>query len=168
MFDFYITPDEYEIAEQNGICKKTLEMRIREYAWDKQRALTEPVRQKRELDLPNEVIKRAAQNGIEYNLLSQRILQLNWDIEKACTEPLFDYSNHLVEVNKSRRKYPQELYELAKVNGIHERTFRRRVKNGMDMYEAATKPTATRQEIARMGKEVSSLGRFQYGRELRL
>ncbi len=41
-YDFYITPEEYEVAEKNGIDKRTLEQRIREYGWDKERAITIP------------------------------------------------------------------------------------------------------------------------------
>ena len=154
-YEFYITPEEYEIAIANGISANTLEARIRCYGWDKQRAITEPLRKKRHEDLPREVIERAAQNGINQSTLSSRVHLLGWDIEKACTKPLFDYSEHLANVNRSRAKYPKEMYELAKINGISDRTFRRRVKNGMKMLEAATKPPGARQEIALLGKEAS-------------
>lgn len=164
-YEFYITPEDYEIAMVNGISADTLEARIRRYGWDKQRAIADPPRQKLNKNLPVEAIERAAQNGINRRTLSSRVHLLGWDIEKACTEPLFDYSEHQANVNRSRAKYPKEMYELAKVNGISERTFRRRVKNGMEMLEAATKPLATRQEIALMGKEASlqKHGKFLFG-----
>lgn len=34
IYDFYITPEEYEIAEENRITKSTLERRIRLYGWN--------------------------------------------------------------------------------------------------------------------------------------
>lgn len=40
IYELYITPEEYEKAEKNGIDKNTLYKRIREYGWDKQRALS--------------------------------------------------------------------------------------------------------------------------------
>lgn len=40
----YITPEEYKIAERNGISNKTLEDRIRRQNWDRERALTKPTR----------------------------------------------------------------------------------------------------------------------------
>lgn len=42
IYDFYITPEEYEIAVKNGIGKVALENRIRKHGWDKERALTQP------------------------------------------------------------------------------------------------------------------------------
>ena len=35
-YDFYITPEEYDIAEKNGICRDTLEYRIRKakFLWE--------------------------------------------------------------------------------------------------------------------------------------
>lgn len=164
-YEFYITPEDYDIAKVNGISANTLEARIRRYGWDKQRAITEPPRRKQNKALPREAIERAAKNGINQRTLSTRVHLLGWNIEKACTEPLFDRSEHMASVNKSRAKYPTEMYELAKSNGIHERTFRRRVKNGMDMLEAATKPTATRREIALMGEEahIRNCEKFLFG-----
>ena len=45
-YDFYITPEEYDIAESNGICRDTLEYRIRKarFLWEREVALTKPPR----------------------------------------------------------------------------------------------------------------------------
>ena len=45
-YDFYITPEEYKIAAQNGINRKTLEDRIRKLGWNKERAINTPTKKK--------------------------------------------------------------------------------------------------------------------------
>ena len=39
-YDYYITPEEYEIAERNGVCASTLNRRIRDLGWEKDIAIT--------------------------------------------------------------------------------------------------------------------------------
>lgn len=39
----YITPEDYETAERNGIKKATLETRVYKMGWDIDRAITQPV-----------------------------------------------------------------------------------------------------------------------------
>ncbi|WP_341272481.1 hypothetical protein [Bacillus thuringiensis] len=34
-YDYYITPEEYEIAEKNGVCASTLRSRIYDLCWSK-------------------------------------------------------------------------------------------------------------------------------------
>jgi len=46
---FYITPEEYQIAEQNGISAATLEARVRSLAWKKERAIYTPPHEKHRL-----------------------------------------------------------------------------------------------------------------------
>ena len=41
VYDFYITPEEYKRAAENGISKQCLEVRIRSLGWTKFRALNE-------------------------------------------------------------------------------------------------------------------------------
>jgi hypothetical protein len=42
-YDYYITPEEYEEAERNGISRKHVNYRIRQFGWGKQKAITTPV-----------------------------------------------------------------------------------------------------------------------------
>ena len=44
---FYITPEDFRIAEENGISKDTLLSRVRKLGWDIDKAITKPVRAKR-------------------------------------------------------------------------------------------------------------------------
>ena len=44
---FYITPEDFKIAEENGISKDTLLSRVRKLGWDVDKAITKPARKKR-------------------------------------------------------------------------------------------------------------------------
>lgn len=45
--DYYISPEEYELASKIEITPFTLERRIRLLGWSKQRAMTTPVRKQK-------------------------------------------------------------------------------------------------------------------------
>ena len=151
-YDYYITPEEYEIAERNGIAKYTLEYRVRLYGWDKERAMTEPPLQMQ--TIPNDIKERAAANGISYNTLRCRIRYYGWDYERACTEPLQDRKKQVQKVQKARRRYPQDILDLAEENNVKYATFQMRVnKLGWDMYKAATTPIMTHREMGLRLKE---------------
>lgn len=152
-YDYYITPEEYEIAERNGISKKRLQRRIWDLAWDKQRAINEPP-QKKSQAIPKEIAKRAEQNGIKYETLRQRIHRFGWDYERACTEPLQDKTKAVKKALNAQRRYPKEIMELLKLNGIKYSTFINRInKSGWDLYKAATTPTMTKRESALLAKQ---------------
>lgn len=149
---FYITPEEYKIAESNGISASLLEQRIRSLAWDKKRAINE-VPQKKKPRIPKEIIERAKQNGICYQTLRDRIHYRGWNHERACTQPLQNKSEQAKKAHEASRRYPKEILELVKANGIHYDTFRHRVnQSGWDMYIAATTPTMTSSEIGLLTK----------------
>lgn len=149
---FYITPEEYKIAESNEISASLLEQRIRSLAWDKERATSEAP-QKKKSRIPKEIRERALQNGIGYQTLRDRIHYRGWDHEKACTQPLQNRSAQAKKAHEASRQYPKEILELVKENGIHYDTFRHRVnESGWDMYKAATTPTMTRTEIGLLTK----------------
>lgn len=149
---FYVTPEEYEIAELNGISASVLEKRVRSLAWDVERAITEPI-QKKKPRIPKEIRERALQNGIGYQTLRDRIHKRGWDYERACTQALQNRSVQAKKAHEASRRYPKEILELVKVNGIHYDTFRHRVnESGWDMYKAATTPTMTSSEIRLLTK----------------
>lgn len=79
----YITPEEYEAAAARGISKKTLELRVREYGWPKERALTAPVQQRTDW---SEWYAVAEVNGISLITFRTRIYR-GWTPERAATEP---------------------------------------------------------------------------------
>lgn len=147
---YYITPEEYEIAAQNGVSPALLEVRIRSLAWDKERAITTPPHTKKRLN--KKWVEIAQENGICYNTFRYRVNRLGWDEERAATQPLQDRAAQAKKAYEKSREYPAELKELAITNGIPERTFHRRMKDGWDLIEAATKPPMTHSEIGLMNK----------------
>ena len=151
-YDYYITPEEYEIARQNGIRPALLEVRIRSLGWSKKRAMTEPP-QKKKPPIPREIRELAEQNGITYNTLRWRVHTLGWDLERAATQPLQDRKAQAKRAYEASRRYPKHVLELLEKNGIHYDTFRHRVNvSGWDIMKAATTPTLTFREIGLMTK----------------
>ncbi|SET76500.1 hypothetical protein SAMN05216389_1269 [Oceanobacillus limi] len=97
----YITPEDYLIAEQNGINRATLEARVRYYNWPIEKAIKQPV--KKYGDYP-EIAER---NGIKKSVFYKRV-SLGWDEQTAATMPV-----------KKRLFSPTEDYEeLVKVLGL--------------------------------------------------
>jgi uncharacterized protein YjcR len=45
----YLTPNDYEIAEQNGISKHNVEQRFYTYGWSKDRAITYPLKIRKDI-----------------------------------------------------------------------------------------------------------------------
>ena len=140
--DYYITPEEYKIAEANGITRDALNQRIRVMAWDKNRAMSQPPEPKQKL--PKDMVKIAEQNGICYGTFRHRVQQMGWTPERAATEPVMSKEQRRRQAKAAReagRKYPAEIIELARKNGICYNTFRTRMGMlGWSMSEAATRP----------------------------
>lgn len=149
-YDFYITPEEYEQAASIGIRVPLLEVRIRTLGWTKERALTTPPHKKKDYGKWPQIAK---ENGIVYTTFQWRVNYRGWDYERAATEPLEDKAEHARHAYSHCRKYPLSILELAKQNGVQYQTFRYRVKHGMSLEEAATKPPMTMREIGLMTKD---------------
>ena len=138
---FYITPDDYRIAEENGISKDTLIMRVRKLGWDVDKAITKPVRIKRKFT--EEEIKTMKENGIDRNTVSCR-LQWGWTLEEAITKP-----------KKRGRQYvyPKWVYKEADKNGISYSALGNRIRRGMSLEEACTKKTITKLEALEIARK---------------
>lgn len=152
-YDFYITPEEYKRAAENGICKHTLENRIRVYGWDKEKALKEPV--KKYGIYPKEIIDIAKSNGISSNTFRKRVTSYGWSIYKAATVPVRS-NEEFKKVGEQNRIYPKEIIKKAESNGIKYNTFIFRVKaSKWNVKDACTRPLITSKEKGLMGKEKS-------------
>ena len=131
---FYITPEDYKIAEENGISKDTLLSRVRKLGWDVDKAITKPVRVKRKFT--EEEIKAMEENGIDRNVAAGR-RYWGWTLEEAIT--------------KSKKKgrqyvYPEWVYKEADKNGISYSALGNRIRRGMSLEEACTKKIITKEE----------------------
>jgi hypothetical protein len=150
VYDFYITPDEYEAAMANGVGPKLLEIRVRRLAWNKERAIQTPPHEKKSL---KDWVEMAENNGICYSTLRYRINRLGWEPERAATQPLQDRSRMAKYASECSRKYAASYQRLAEKNGIPERTYHRRMKDGWDPQVAATRAPMTHSEIGLLTKE---------------
>ncbi|MEX2462043.1 MAG: hypothetical protein WD469_12255 [Paenibacillaceae bacterium] len=149
-YDFYISPLEYEEAEGNGIVARVLEVRIRSLAWSKERAINTPPQTKNKR---KEWAYVAQSNGIAYGTFLRRINYYGWSAEDAASKPLLDRKTNILIALKAQRKYPLEMVELARQNGIKYMTFRKRVKSGWNLIDAATTKPMTHSEIGSLTKD---------------
>ena len=138
---FYITPEDFRIAEENGISKDTLIMRVRKLGWDVDKAITKPVRVKRKFT--EEEIKTMEENGVNQNIVANR-MYWGWNLEEAITKP-----------KKRGRQYvyPEWVYKEADKNGISYSALGNRIRSGMSLEEACTKKTITKLEALEIARK---------------
>ena len=97
-YDYYITDEEYEIAEKNGISKDTLNFRIRRMGWDKEKALTKPPRKYTNRIKQVEIAKA---NGISRATFYDRLAD-GRKVEDAYTVPVMNSKQILERMWKER------------------------------------------------------------------
>lgn len=152
VYDYYITPEEYEIASKNNISIASVNQRIRKYGWSKKRAITEKPRRRNDYSEWWDILAR---NGINRKTFYSRI-ENGLDIDKAATMPVMNKEEvlNLMRDRAKNRKYPKEIVELAKSNGISYTTFKQRVgQSKWDMMRAATTPILTHRERCLLAKK---------------
>ena len=138
---FYITPEDFKIAEENGIPEYVVTTRVRKLGWDVDKAITTPVRTKRKFT--EEEIKTMEENGIDRNTASCR-LKWGWTVEEAISKP-----------KKPGRQYvyPEWVYKEANKNGISYSALGNRIRSGMSLEEACTKKTITKLEALEIARK---------------
>ncbi|MNB95459.1 hypothetical protein D3C75_426330 [compost metagenome] len=144
-YEFYIAPEEYEMAKERGIEPTLLEKRVRTLAWTKEKATTTPPQPRNKVQ--QQWVVLAEQNGICYSTFINRVNQLGWEQEQAATTPLADRHAQARNARGQRVKYPVKILEQAARQGISYSTFRSRVIRGWTMEEAASKPVMSASEI---------------------
>lgn len=83
IYNYYITPEEYIIASNNGISRDLVNKRVRSYGWNKLKAITiapKPVKK-----YSKEIIELAESNGISIDVFYSRV-KYGWSQERAATE----------------------------------------------------------------------------------
>lgn len=150
VYDFYITPEEYNTAQENGISRELLNRRIRALAWDKKSAMTKEPRRHNDI---KDYLDKAAKNGIKKHTFLSRIGKLGWDFEKAAITPTKDNKENMRELAENHRKYPLNVLEKVKSNNIRMGTFYARIKKGWSMDKAAETHTLNQAEVSRRGNE---------------
>ena len=119
----YLTPEDYEIAESNGIGYQLAYQRFHEMGWTAERAITQPVNRKGKL---KKLVEEAHSNGI---MISRSGMQ-------ARMREMSDYD----AVNTPSRESSSEYVAIAEENGISRQAYYSRRKRGWDKELASTWP----------------------------
>lgn len=98
--NYYVTPEEYKIAESNGISRDLVNKRIRNYAWDKKKAITLPPSPTSKY---GSIKDRLKENGIAESTFYKRIAY-GWSIERACTEAINLRKDIINKMASARRR----------------------------------------------------------------
>jgi hypothetical protein len=119
-YEYELTADDYLIAKENGISRNLAYRRFYQNGWNKQRAITQPV--KKGLGSFKELCE---QNGISMGTFYCRI-QRGLSPEIAATLPVGQKGKRLIPIGI---KITDEIIQQAAKNGISENTLKQRVYN---------------------------------------
>ncbi|MCU4757425.1 hypothetical protein OCA26_14980 [Bacillus cereus] len=157
-YDFYITPEEYERAEKNGINNEMLTRRVRNFGWDKEIAMTKPSRYN--TTGWKNVKEIALLNGISRQTYVAR-MKKGWRLIDAISKPPITKYQALNLASKANSKIQNKTLtdtqaEIASLNGISYSTACERIKRlKWSVEEAITTPILTKEECAKRGREAS-------------
>lgn len=139
---YYITPEDYKTAEQNGIKVNTVRSRVYRDGWDIDRAITEPP-QLLKREFTKEELESMERLGLTKECVTNRIRQRGMTQHEAATTPKEDMANF------HRKVFTKEEVAIMESNGIKYSTALYRVrKAGWSVQDAITKPPMNPQENA--------------------
>lgn len=138
MTEFELTQEDYDRAAKNGISAYNLKQRFEAYAWDKERAITQPLKIPRKYEKEYQEAKSKG-SDIDYKLFSSR-LKHGWTVDEAINRK-----------RNERKKKPDPYIEIAKKNGISKLAYRSRRNRGWTRKNAATEPIDDRYWKGRRG-----------------
>lgn len=136
MNDFYLTEEDIQIAESNGISERLARYRLEQMAWEKERAITQPVRTwNGEWAKWQDVAK---EHGVKQSTFYARLNIQKWTPEQAATTPPAKPGDKIM---RKKRKIPEEVIAKAELNGINKNTLYSRIlQYNFDYERAATEP----------------------------
>lgn len=151
--DYYITPEDFKRAEENGISNETLRQRVYSYRWPKEIAITKPIPKGTGW---KEYKGLAQEHGICYRTFADR-RKRGMDPYEAATKPVMDRKESIeIARSKKKRTFTDEQIRIAKQNGIGYLTlWSRHKKRKMDIETAITRPLLTPSETASRGYQAS-------------
>ncbi|MFS0560094.1 hypothetical protein AB1K91_05090 [Terribacillus sp. 179-K 1B1 HS] len=151
-WNVFISDEDYRIAESNGIKPSTLRARIRDYHWDKQDAITRPVKDYKYTPWARwkDVCR---QNGISRQRFRQRISEQGWSEEKAATTPIQDTMASLVAARAKKQIITDEVLQIMLQNGLCKETVHSRLRYGWSLEKAITTPVNMVGKAARKMKK---------------
>ncbi|AEW47098.1 hypothetical protein BCP78_0091 [Bacillus phage BCP78] len=152
----YLTPEDFDIAEKNGIHRELAHNRFYHQGFSKEKAITKPVRN---TDTGwSEWKEVALSNGICWDTFNTR-LNFGYTPERAATEKVRTRSEQSARARKAKKRYiSDELIERARLNGIQYTTLYYRLFKSRRKWteeEAATTPPLSRSEVAKIASSYS-------------
>ena len=109
----YLTDEDFQTAQQNGISKTTAYQRFYEYGWTREDTVTKPVNS--HLLVSAEYKKKCAEVGLSYSTFTKRV--------KRGMKP------EMALALSSKPKLSQEHIAIAEENGISLNTLKKRFYN---------------------------------------
>lgn len=129
------TKTHYEIAEVNGIARKTVDSRINLYGWSLERAIIEPVNKSESKELYERYSDETEKSGINFSTFVTR-LNRGWEPERAATEP--------VKKREPKIKFTsKELWSMHQIK-LPPTVASIRINNGWDRERAISQPLRKR------------------------
>lgn len=153
--DYYITPEDFKRAEDNGISNDTLRQRVYSYGWPKGKAITKPVSKGTGWKEYKDI---AEEHGICYRTFADR-RKRGWDPHEAATKPVTENKNSIRIARSSRvdRVFTDEQIQRAKENGVGYDLLWNRVRRWKwDVETAINTPVLTLSQAASRGYRESS------------
>lgn len=98
-YSFYITPEQYAVAEQNGISARLVTERVRRLGWSVKRAISTPPQKHHDRAKWLEI---ANQNGISTVTFYGRVRKGGMDPEAAAMTPIMPKSEIIQKMVKAR------------------------------------------------------------------
>ncbi|HDR4393062.1 hypothetical protein V4C29_23995 [Bacillus cereus] len=168
MTGYYITDEDYKRAEAFGISNKLLSDRVYIYRWNKEKAITTPVRKTKNRGW-KEFKQIALENGVSERTFRRR-RQEGWDAVIAATTPPKTRKEVLqlsLDARRAKRPFTEEQIKQAQQNGINYSTLLKRVKAcKWDKKEAIETPVLTPQEVAKRANADNDF--YRNGKKLNL
>lgn len=154
-YDYYITPEEYEIAAKNGICRSTLRSRVYDLCWDKEVAISKPPQRATEW----RVVKEAAlRNGITRAVFEHR-RKRGMGLVDSVTKPPMSREESINLANQRNGSYSlltAEQIQTFRMNELKRSTVYTRIsKLKWKIEEAITTPALSSAEALRRAREAS-------------
>ncbi|MFC3768315.1 hypothetical protein [Paenibacillus sp. GCM10012303] len=144
---YYITPEDYDTARNNGIPEYLVYQRVYSLNWSITRAVKTPVG-RRNAWRWSEFKDIAISNGIQYRTYLDRVSRMGWTPEKAASTPALEKKEirKLAEFGKNRLLSPDQAL-IAEKNGITRQLAWKRVKElGWDVEKSISTPKVSMEE----------------------
>lgn len=142
----YLTKQDYETAQKNGISRKNAYNRFYNLGWSREKTITHSI-------IKKNLWEQWKDKAVVKNITFYHRVQSGWDYEKAATTPLLSQAERY---KHSPVKISEEQLKIADLNGINRYTVRQRVYNyKWPVEKAITLPAGTRLRKSSFNKYVT-------------